>query len=223
VRDQLDHRLALLLVVFDHQESLHLLVDELRDARERIVQRVTRHRLLEVGDGARLQSRLAFPHPADDVHGDVARVRVVLQAIENRPTVQPRQIDVQRHRVRLVRVRDPQAGLTVQRDQPLEVLLTRHVEKNAREVDVVLDDEDHAIAGRQVVTIVVETVGTRQILLGGGQRRDIAVALIVHPPRPLLLHRSLGRQRRTRELRARRWLRLGDGLGDRGVGPPRRL
>src|SRR5919204_6395884 len=161
--DELDHGAALRVIVLDDKQPLHLLVDELRDLRERFVQRLARDRLLEVSDRARLESRLTLSHTTDDVYRHVTRVRVVLESIEHGPSIDAGQIDVERDRVRLVRVRDTETRFTIERDNPLEVLVARHVEKNLRKLLVVLDDEKDAIRRIEPVAIVVESSGARNV------------------------------------------------------------
>jgi hypothetical protein len=94
--------------------------------------------------------------PGDDVHGDVARGGVVLQPVQHGPARRSRQVDVQRDGVGPVLARQLEPGLAVQRDDPLEPLLARHVEQDAGEADVVLDDEHHAVAGLDGAAVVVD-------------------------------------------------------------------
>jgi hypothetical protein len=60
--NELDHALALVLVVLDDQQPLHRGVDEVGDLRERFVERFLRDRLLEVRERARLEPLLTLPH-----------------------------------------------------------------------------------------------------------------------------------------------------------------
>jgi hypothetical protein len=64
VRDQLDHALALVLVVLDDEEALHRLVDELLDLVERFLEPFLRDRLLEICHGARLETLLSLVDPS---------------------------------------------------------------------------------------------------------------------------------------------------------------
>ena len=91
------------------------LVDEAGDARERLVERLLRDRLLEVRERAGLESLLPLVGSRDDVHRDVPRLRMVLQPVEHRPAVHPRHVDVERDRIGLERVRQLESGLAVER------------------------------------------------------------------------------------------------------------
>ena len=82
--DELDDRLALVLVVLDHQQVANAAVDEARDRGERVLEPFARDGLLEERDRAGLQGLLAAVAARDDVHGDVPRRRVVLQPVEQR-------------------------------------------------------------------------------------------------------------------------------------------
>ena len=212
VRDEVDDGRSLRFVVLDDEQPLHLLIDELRDVLERVVQRFARDRLLQIRDRAGLQSGLTLAHAADDVHRDVSRVRMVLEPIEHRPPVDPRQIDVERDRVGFVRVRDAETRVALERDESLESLIARHVEQDLGEVRVVLDDEDDAVAGIEDVAIVVEAARPRQVLVWlRGHAAGIVVA--VGLPRIACLGSTRAgergrfrlRDRGPEQLRARGW------------------
>ena len=86
-----------------------------RDLRERFVERLLRDRLLEIRQRARLQPLLPLANAGDDVHRDVPRLRVMLQAIEHRPAVHPRHVDVERDGVGLEGVRQLEPRFAVER------------------------------------------------------------------------------------------------------------
>ena len=182
VADQLDHAALLVFVVFDDHQALHAIVDERPNVAERFVQLRLVDRLLEVGDRARHESLLASVDTADDVDGDVARVGVVLEAIEHLPPVDHRHVDVERDRVRLVLVGERDPGLAVERDDSHEALLARHVEQDAGEVEIVLHDEHDAVAGLNRIPIIWSRwVGTGNRELGTGNReRGTELSFPVH-------------------------------------------
>ena len=80
---------------------------------------------------------------------------MVLQVVEHRPAVHHRQREVEHDRIRLVFVRQREAGVAAGRDDPLEAALARDVEHRAREVGLVLDDEDDAVAFLHVLAVVL--------------------------------------------------------------------
>ena len=97
------------------------------------------------------------------------------------------------------------AAAPVRRDQPLEALLAGGVEQEAGEGQVVLDDQQHAVAGLDVVAVVAGLVD---------QRSRSAVA--ARSPR----RRPLADRRRAAAPRARR---RGVGAGVVGSAPAARL
>jgi hypothetical protein len=152
---QLDDAAALHLVVFDHEQVAHRLLDEAGDPVEGAVERVGADRLLQVRDRALAQPALPLVHARHDVHGDVARGGVVLELVEHGPAVDPRQRDVERDRVRPVLLGELERGLPVGGDEGLESLVARHAHQHAREVDVVFDDHDDAVPRLDGAAIVV--------------------------------------------------------------------
>ena len=95
--------LALRVVVLDQQQPAHRPIEEGRDVLEGALERLLADRLLEVGERAqRGAAPCSRSIDRDDVHRDVARARVALQAVEHRPAVQTGQLDVERDRVGLV-------------------------------------------------------------------------------------------------------------------------
>jgi hypothetical protein len=91
---------------------------------------------------------------ADDVHRNVPRLGRVLETFENLPPVDARHVDVERDRVGFVLVCELESGFAIERDDDEESFLSRHVEQHAGEVQVILDDEDCAIAGLNGVSVV---------------------------------------------------------------------
>src|SRR5207248_4995213 len=90
-----DDRLALPLVVLDHEQALHAAVDEARHLGEGRVERLGRDRLLEERDRTGAASALAASVRAragDDVDGDVACVRMALELRQDRPAVHDRKL-----------------------------------------------------------------------------------------------------------------------------------
>ena len=89
---------------------------------------------------------------------------VVLEPLQHAPAVDVGQEDVQRDGVGLVLARHGQGGGAERRDQPLEALLAGRVQQEAGEAQVVLDDQQHAVAGLDVVAVVADLVDQRRRL-----------------------------------------------------------
>jgi hypothetical protein len=85
----------------------------------------------------------------------------MLEPVEHRPAIHHRHVDVERDRVRLVLVGEVDPLLPVERDDPEEPLLARHVEHDVREVEVVLDDQDDPVA-RLNLRAVIRDARTRR-------------------------------------------------------------
>ena len=69
----------------------------------------------------------------DDVDRNVARLRIVLQPIEHRPSVAIGQPNVERDRVGFVASSQPQRGVALSGDQTFETFFAREVEQDLRE------------------------------------------------------------------------------------------
>ena len=82
--------------------------------------------------------------------GNVPRRRVVLQAIEHRPAVERRQVDVEGDGVGLDLLRERQADVAAHGHDRLESLLARRIDQDRREVEIVLHDEQHLVPGLDV-------------------------------------------------------------------------
>ena len=127
VADQLDDGHALRVVVLDDQQAAHPPLGEGRDAVEGRGEVVAADGLLQVRDRADVQGALPLLLARNDVDGDVARRRVVLEAVEHRPAVAVGQLDVERDGVRLVAAGKGKRGVARRRHQSLEALLAREV------------------------------------------------------------------------------------------------
>ena len=90
----------------------------------------------------------------DDVHRDVARAGIVLQAIEHVPAVEARQIEVERDRVGPMLARHLQADVAAHRREHAEVVLAAEIHQDPREGVIVLDDQQDAVAGLDALAIV---------------------------------------------------------------------
>ena len=133
-----------------------------------------------------LQRILAAVSGRDDVHGDVACLRMMLQAVEHGPPVHDRQLHVEDDRVGLELVCEGEPGVAALRDDPLEASFTCDLELRAGELGVVLHDQDNAISVLDLLAVVADVARQeqRRIELGrlecrdcGRSRRTIVAAL----------------------------------------------
>ena len=176
---------------------------KLADARERLVERLLRDRLLEVGERARLETLLPLADARDDVHRNVPRLRMMLEPVEHRPAVHARHVDVERDGVRLERVRELEPGLAVERDESLESLLARHLEQNLREVRVVLDDEQDGERGLELAHAFKPDAITLDIDMPGIDGWEVLDRLKHHPDtRHIPVHIITGIRERQQGLKA---------------------
>ena len=104
----------------------------------------------------RALARILGRHDAD---GDVARRQVVLEPIHHPPAVHVGQHDVERDGVGHVVARQRQGAGALRGHQALAALFAHRFEQQAREGHVVLDDEQHGVAGLDRVAIVLRLVG----------------------------------------------------------------
>ncbi len=178
------------------------------------------------------QGALAGLVGGDDADGDVARGEVVLEPVEHAPAVDVGQEDVQRQGVRLVLARQGQGGGAERGDQTLEALLAGRLQQDAGEAQVVLDDQQHAIARLDVVAVVADFVHhqpRRQRLLDGVpvRRLDAGRAGTGTHPVKALDRQDAGPTGRAgavgRDGGDRRGRRLAAGAGHRLAGRARRV
>ena len=147
VADELDDALALAVVVLDDDEVLDAAIDEAAEIAEGLLERLLRGRLLQEGHGAELEARACRWSSAEMMWMGMWRVLgVVLEAIEDRPAVGVGQPQVERDGGGLVLAREREARVALERDDDLEAARARRVAQDAREVRIVLDDEQHAVA-----------------------------------------------------------------------------
>ena len=189
VADEGDDAVELRLVVLDDEQPLDRPLDEGVEPGEGVVERLLGHGLLQEGQGPLLQAALTALGGGDDVDGDVAGLRVVLEAVEDRPPVHHRELDVEDDGVGRLLAGHGQAHVALQGDEAPEALLAGQVEQEPREADVVLDDQDDAVSLPDGVAVVVDRAGGGHRLVHGDGgsgprpgRRVVAPARLAVPP-----------------------------------------
>ena len=144
------------LVVLDDQEPLGARRREFLDPIERRLQSIGRGRFHQKGKGAMGETVLALLLQGDDLHRNMARGRVELQLVENRPSEQVGQENIERDSGGTVLPRERDAHGALPRDDAFEALVARQPEKNTGVMRVVLDDQQHRVAGFDVVAVVLD-------------------------------------------------------------------
>ena len=114
---------------------------------QRRLQPLGRRRLGHEREGAAREAVLAVLVERDDLHRDVPRRRVLLELAEHRPAEHVGQEHIERDRRRLVFARQRERVGAAHRDQHLEAVVVRKIDEHARVVRIVLDDQQHGIAG----------------------------------------------------------------------------
>src|SRR6266853_6249393 len=84
------------------------------------------------------------------------RFGIVFQEIQHRPPIHVRKLQVQSERVGAKLLDQSERRVAVQRDYALEPAFARDIEQSRGELDVVLDDQDDAIARVAVVAVVAD-------------------------------------------------------------------
>ena len=97
----------------------------------------------------------------DDLHGDVARDRIELELVQDRPAEHVRQEDIERDRGGPDLPRQGQRVRALVRDDALEAVVAREAEQDSRVMRVVLDDEHDRIALDDRFPVVGDALITR--------------------------------------------------------------
>src|SRR5215204_1914513 len=123
MRNQLDDRLPLRLVVFDDKQMLRHVLDECRDFRERLVKSFLGYRLRQISHRAGLETLLPTLDSADDVNWYVTGARMMLEPLQHLPSIKARHVDVERDRIGAILVRRGEPAVTIETHDSLEALV----------------------------------------------------------------------------------------------------
>ncbi len=165
VADRVEDVLALDLVVLDDQKRLDLSLEEAAQVGESVLQGLLVDRLLRSGEGTPLDAAAPALVARDDVDGDVAGARVVLQAVQNHPAGHVRQAQVERDGIGLRGLRQLERHLAPRGDQALEAELVGHFQQDRGERGVVFHDQEEPVARPKVVAVAAD------VHLRDGRRR----------------------------------------------------
>ena len=124
----------------DDQQRLGTALQRVMDCVEGRAQFVLRDRFFEIGYGSQSQAAAAILDSGDDMNGNVARFRVVLQPVEDGPAGHVGQVDVERDGAGLELAGQRQRRVAAESDQGPNAPFPRKVEKNPGERGIVLDN-----------------------------------------------------------------------------------
>ena len=141
-------------VVLHDEQALAAQPGKLLDPRHRGLHAFGGRRLGDEGKGAARQAVLAVFLQRHDLHRNMARDRIVLELAEHVPAQHVGQEDVERNGGRPILKREFDRIVAAHRDQNLEVLVMGEIDKDARIMRIVLDDQEHAIARRDLRPVV---------------------------------------------------------------------
>jgi hypothetical protein len=156
-------------VVLDHEEPTAAPARIFLDARQRLLEPFLVGGLGDEGEGAARQAVLAVLVEGEDLHGDVARRRVLLELAQHRPAQHVRQEHVERDGARLILAREHERVAAARRDQHLEARIMGEVGHDARIVRIVLDDQQRGFTRLDAGAVVGDGLRRR---FGESRARD---------------------------------------------------
>ena len=175
-------------IVFDNQQALDAALNEAFDPSERIAELFRSRWFVFERHRSHLQPALAFFSDGDDVHRDMPCVLRMLQTVEHTPSVHARQLYIQSDCRGRVLASQRQPGVAACGDNRLETALACHLHDDFREIQVVLDNQQRAVAGLDTGTIVIHGIldDERDFYFGLPRLRDGLVGNLSARMRPPL-------------------------------------
>ncbi len=159
VAEQLGDAEPLRGIVLDDEQALASRLGIFLDARQRGFQPLGRRRLGDEREGAARQPVLAILVEGDDLHRNVPRLGVLLELAKHRPAQHVGQEDVERDGARPILAGQRQRLGAARRHQDLEAAVMREISHDACVMRVVLDNEEHGIAGFDPFAVVGDVLG----------------------------------------------------------------
>ena len=148
-------------IVFHDKQTPASRLREVFDLRERVGNAFACRRLGDERERAARKSVLAIFVERHDLHGYMARERVLFELTEHVPSQHVGQEDVERDRSRLILLGQIERVIAADRQQNLEALVARQIEKDPCIMRIVLDDEQDAVARLDFQPIVRESAPPR--------------------------------------------------------------
>ena len=157
--DPFEQVVLLVGIRFEDEQVFNGTVDEILDRAEAALQRLAlAHGLGNHAQRPRAEGLFAHLFSRNDVHRNVPRLAVVLQAFQDAPAVDVRQADVQGERRGFVFADHGQGRRTQRRHQPPEAGLASDVQQQAGKAEIVLDDQQDLVPRLDGVAIVARFV-----------------------------------------------------------------
>ncbi len=128
--------------------------------------------LLKVGEGAARQTLLAVLVYGQDLYRDVACLQGALELAEHAPAQHVGQEDVERHGNDVILQGKFERLCAMRRDHGFQAGSVGRVDQDPGVAGIILDDQQRAIAGLQVVAIVEKRIGHTLGQNDGRWRRD---------------------------------------------------
>src|SRR5207244_1719425 len=147
---------ALDFVIFDDQQPLGT-----AQSAEGLVERALGDRLFQELHGMIAQRSFETFLAADDVNWNVLRHGILAQALKHNPTIDIRQVQIERNGARAIAAGQIEGILTAKRDHALEPTLVYGVQQDTREVRIILHDQDQRITRLNDTAVV--TAGIDQV------------------------------------------------------------
>lgn len=135
------------LVVLHEQQLLATRLGIGLQARQRLAEAFRRRRLAHEGESAARKSMLSILVQTDDLHRNMPRLWVLLELAQHRPAEHIGQENIERDRRRLVFLRERQRIAAAHRHQHLEPVVAGEIDQHTGVMRIVLDDEQHGVAG----------------------------------------------------------------------------
>lgn len=147
------------LVVLHEQQMLAARLCIGLQSRQCLAEAFRGRRLAHEGEGAAGQPMLTILVEADDLDRNMPRLRILLELAQHRPAEHVGQEDVERDRRRPVVLRECERIAAAHRHQNLESIVAGEIHQDAGVMRIVLDDEQHRVAGRYLMAIVFDMFG----------------------------------------------------------------
>ena len=141
-------------IVLDHQQAAAARLREVLDLAQGVGDAFARRRLGDERERPARQPVLAIFVERDDLHGDMAGKRILLELAEHIPAEHVGQEDVERDCGRLILLGEIERVVAAHGEQHLEALVAGEVEQDAGVMRIILDDEQDAVAGLDFQPVV---------------------------------------------------------------------
>src|SRR5439155_19507622 len=160
--DVIQHSFPLTRVGFQEQQSLDRPAQEVVQPVEKVVEDVfTLDWFRNKSQRTAREGPLAGLIRRNDTNWNMASGKIVLQPLQDAPAADVRKENIQRNGTGRIFPRQREGGGAQRGDQSLKSFVPRGIQQKAREAQIVLHDQEHAISGLNEMAIVAGLVGQR--------------------------------------------------------------